>query len=718
MTRTWATTSLAWRIYAFARSSAPDTATSMPNLLAFETSPYLQQHAGNPVEWHPWGEVAFARARAEDKPVLLSIGYAACHWCHVMAHESFEDGETASLMNRWFINVKVDREERPDVDAIYMQAVQALTGQGGWPMTMFLTPDGAAFYGGTYYPLDDRHGLPSFKRVLASVADAWRMRRDDVLRGAASLLKIYASAALPVQAGAPVDVAVLERAERALVARYDRTNGGFGGAPKFPPTMSLDFLLRRWGRTGDDVLLGVVRHTWDRMVGGGIFDQVGGGIHRYCVDGTWLVPHFEKMLYDNALLVHLGAHLWQATGDDAVREATERTLAWVEREMTAPEGGYYASLDADSEGREGKFYVWTLDELREVLGADVTAMALFWGATEDGNFEGTNILWMPLSPEEFAESAGHEPGEFRAALSRARVALLAAREHRVRPGRDDKIVAGWNGLMLRGVAECARVFGEARWAKLATRSGEFLASSLVREGRAYRVYARGEARIGGFLEDHAAMGLGFLSLYELTFEARWLGFAQMMADACDAQFWDDDVGAYFDTAADAEALVTRPRDVSDNALPSGNSLAVELIQRLAAVTGDAGRARRASVVLSALAEAMAQHPLAFGHLLGDAEFEAHGAVCVAIAGATGSGEFARLARTVAARYVPSLVLAGGTAGPPELLDGKTELQGRATAYVCRGFRCDSPTGEPAELDAQLASATGSPARDSSRAPSG
>ena len=688
----------------------------MPNLLAFETSPYLQQHAGNPVEWHPWGDAAFARARAEDKPILLSIGYAACHWCHVMAHESFEDEATARLMNELFVNVKVDREERPDVDAIYMQAVQALTGQGGWPMTMFLTPGGEAFYGGTYFPPEDRHGMPAFRRVLASVSDAWRTRRADVLRGATSLLKIYEPAAQPARAGPPVDIQVLERAERQALFQYDRVNGGFGGAPKFPPTMTLDFLLRRWGRTGDAALLDVVRHSWNRMAGGGLFDQVGGGFHRYTVDGIWLVPHFEKMLYDNALLVRLGAHLWQATGDERIREAAERTLAWVEREMTAPDGGFYASLDADSEGHEGTFYVWSLDELREVLGEDATVLASFWGATAGGNFEGRNIPWIPRPLEEFARSAGHDPTEFQALVTRAQAALLAARARRVRPARDEKIIASWNGLMLRGVAECARVFGDARWATLATRAGEFLASSLVRDGRAYRVHARGEARIGGFLEDHAALGLGFLSLYELTFELRWLTLAQAMVDACDAQFWDEDVGAYFDTAADAETLVARPRDVTDNAMPSGNSLAVELLQRLAAVSGDADRAQRAAFVLSSLAGSLAQHPLAFGHLLGDAEFEAHGAVSVAIIGRPDSIAFAQLSRTVAARFVPSLVLAGGRQGSPALLEGKSETHGLAAAYVCRGFTCEAPTGDPAQLATQLARATGSPAPGSSPAP--
>ena len=674
----------------------------MPNRLALETSPYLLQHANNPVDWLPWGDEAFARARAEDKPILLSIGYAACHWCHVMAHESFEDPVTAEIMNALFVNVKVDREERPDVDAIYMQAVQALTGHGGWPMTMFLTPDGAPFYGGTYFPPEPRHGIPAFKRVLASVAEAWRSSRDDVMRGAKSMLEIYEPAARPAEAGTPVDANLLDAAEQSVLSRYDERNGGFGGAPKFPPSMTLDFLLRRAGRTDNPALLGVVRHTWLRMVQGGLFDQVGGGIHRYAVDDVWLVPHFEKMLYDNALLVRLGAHLWQATGDQSVREATELTLAWVEREMTAPEGGFYASLDADSEGHEGKFYVWTLEELNEALGGDSATMTRFWSATVGGNFEGRNILWAPHTVDEFAEQRDLDPDALRGMIDRARGTLLERREQRVRPTRDDKIIAGWNGLMLRGVAECARVFGEPRWTSLARRAGEFLATAMVRDGRALRVFARGEARIGGFLEDHAALGLGFLALYELTFEPRWLELARELSAACDAQFWDAAIGAYFDTATDAQPLVTRPRDINDNAIPAGNSLAVELLQRLAALDGNTAQATRATLVLSSLGDLMAKHPLAFGHLLGAVEFEVHGSVSVAIAGVPGAADFTRLARTVAERYLPSLVLAGGEGESPALLEGRHPASGRAQAFVCRGFSCDAPTTEPAELAVQLA----------------
>jgi hypothetical protein len=617
-----------------------------------------------------------------------------------MAHESFEDPETAALMNQWFVNIKVDREERPDVDAIYMRAIQALTRQGGWPMTVFLTPDGAPFYGGTYFPPDDRHGLSSFRRVLASVAEAWRTRRTEIAEGASAMLRIYDDP--PAPARTLVGPSLMHRAVRATVARYDRTYGGFGGAPKFPPTMTLDFLLRRWVRTGDDALLDVVRHTWNRMAHGGLCDQLGGGFHRYTVDGEWLVPHFEKMLYDNALLVRLGAHLWQGTGDPHVRAVTERTLAWVEREMTSPDGGFLASLDADSEGHEGRFYVWSLDEFQQVVGADAAVLAAYWDVTAAGNFEQRNILWCPQPADVFAVSHALDPAALATIVDRGRAALLAARDRRERPARDDKIIAGWNGLMLRGVAECARVFGDPRWRSLALRAAEFLVRTLVRGGRAFRVFAGGEARIGGFLEDHAALGLGFLATYELTFDPRWLAQALAMADACERHFWDDRERAFFDAADDAPPLVTRPRSVYDNAVPSGTSLAVELLQRVAALDGNPARETRARDVLSALAEPMGVAPLAFGHLLGAADFEADGNVSVVLAGDPATPEFAALERALAACYVPSLVIAGGRSAPPAILEGKSPIGAGAAAYVCRGFTCDAPTSDTTALAAQLA----------------
>ncbi|HEX9382451.1 MAG TPA: thioredoxin domain-containing protein, partial [Gemmatimonadaceae bacterium] len=486
----------------------------MSNRLANETSPYLLQHADNPVDWYPWGPEALERARREDKPILLSIGYAACHWCHVMAHESFEDDETARLMNDTFVNIKVDREERPDIDGIYMQAVQAMTGQGGWPMTMFLLPDGSPFYGGTYFPPDDRHGLPSFRKVLRSVSDAYADKREGVAQSADQLRQIYESNLAQTRRSGRLTREMLEGVYRSLEQRYDAKNGGFGTAPKFPATMVLDFLLRHWKRTGTSEALEIVGNSFRKMARGGIYDQIGGGFARYSVDASWLVPHFEKMLYDNALLTRLGAHLWQATKDEEIRRVTIETVEWVDREMTSPEGGFYSSLDADSEGHEGKFYVWSEDELDSLLGADSPAFKTYYGVTRGGNFEGNNILFVPADRADAAAThAGVDEETLDAIIARARRILYDARARRVWPARDEKILASWNGLMLRGIATAARAFDRSDFAKLALRNAEFLAREMVRKGRVMRSHKEGMTRISGFLEDHAAVALGFLAVY-------------------------------------------------------------------------------------------------------------------------------------------------------------------------------------------------------------
>jgi len=676
----------------------------MPNHLAAESSPYLRQHADNPVDWLPWGEEAFARARAEDRPVLLSVGYAACHWCHVMAHESFEDEGTAAVMNELFVNVKVDREERPDVDAIYMQAVQAMTGHGGWPMTVFLTPEGEPFYGGTYYPPEDRHGLPSFRRVLRSVADAYRTQRGRVAETAAALREIYESQSAPARSSGQLSAQTLERAYRQIAAQYDPTHGGFGGAPKFPHAMALDFVLRHWRRTGGGAVE-LVRHSFRAMARGGMYDQIGGGFHRYSVDARWLVPHFEKMLYDNALLARLGVHLWQATGDLETRRVTEQTLDWVAREMTAPHGGFHATLDADSEGEEGKFYVWSEAELDALLGGDARVAKAYWGVSAAGNFEGHNILHVPAEPAAVAVRLDVDERRLAEAVARAVPTLYEARAKRVWPGRDEKVLAGWNGLMLRAVALAARAFGRDDYRALALRNGEFLRRELVRDGgRVMRVHADGAARIGGFLEDHAAVGLGFLSLYELTFERAWLDLARETCDATVRWFFDEASGQFYDTASDAERLITRPRDVTDNAVPAGNSLAVELLLRLGDLTHDTDMTRRASWVLETLAEPLARHGSAFGHLLGAADLAVHGATEVALVGDPAADDFGALAAAVGRAYLPALVLAGAppdAAGGVALLADRPTTDGRATAYVCRRYVCERPVTTEAELAAQL-----------------
>ncbi len=681
----------------------------MPNHLETETSPYLRQHADNPVDWYPWGDQAFARARDEDKPILLSVGYSACHWCHVMAHESFEDSETAAIMNEHFVNIKVDREERPDVDSIYMQAVQSMTGHGGWPMTVALTPDGHPFWGGTYFSLEERPGIPSFKRVLATLSNAWTDKRDVVQRTAAAMQGLYANS---YGVGGPqgeLSPAILERAFAVLSSRYDREKGGFLGAPKFPGTMALDFCLRWYAETGNQEALEIARDSFIAMARGGIYDQIGGGFSRYSVDADWLVPHFEKMLYDNALLARLGVHLWQVTRDDEIRTVTEATLAWLASEMTSPDGGFYSALDADSEGQEGKFYVWSAEEINALTGDDAPLVRAFWNVKPGGNFEGQSILHVTRSAEEVASELGVSAAELREAVTRASAALMAARAKRVRPGLDDKILAGWNGLMTRALAEAARVFEEPRWYDMAVRNGQFLLDNLVDDGRVTRVYTRDSVKGPGFLEDHAAVALAFMSLHELTLDPAWLTHALAIADAMERHFRDVKTGAWYDTADDGEALITRPRDLFDNATPSGPSLALETMIRLSELEGDMRRRSDVIIQLSSLAEQMTRWPNGFGHILGVAHLTLFGAVAVALVGPSGDPGMKSMQRAAFGRYCARLMLASAPSGsaPVALLTGRTAVNGVPTAYVCRGFSCELPTVEVSELVRQLEAACGS-----------
>ena len=675
----------------------------MPNRLSAETSPYLLQHAENPVDWYPWGAEALERARREDRPILLSIGYSACHWCHVMERESFENADTARLMNERFVCIKVDREERPDLDGIYMQAVQALTGRGGWPMTVFLTPDGEPFYGGTYYPPEDRHGMPGFPRVLDAVSDAYANRRDDVRKTTEMLRQAYAA---PVGGDGTQAVSgeLLDRAFRLTAAEYDVRHGGFRGAPKFPQAMSLESVLVTWGRTGDPIPLELVAKSFRAMARGGIYDQIGGGFARYATDAVWLVPHFEKMLYDNALLARLGVHLWQATADPDVRRVCEETIDWVAREMTSPDGGFYSTLDADSEGEEGRFYVWTAEEIDALLGDTAPIVRAYFGVEPGGNFEGRSILHVPRSVDAVAAAGGVELDHLRETIAHARRVLYDARARRIWPARDEKILAAWNGLMLRAIAEGARAFDIPRYRDLATASGEFLFRSMVRGDRVMRSHKDGVTRIAGYLEDHAAVALGALALYDLTFDRRWLDRARALGDAMVRWFWDETIGAFFDTAADHEPLITRPRDVSDNATPSGTSLAVELSLRLAELFGDDAHRRRAVRALAGLADGMGQFPLAFGHLLVAADLAVRGATELAIVGEPAAPEFQALAHAAARRFVPALVLAGGSAGANAdlpLLAGRASPDSPATAFLCRQYACDAPTSDPGVLAEQL-----------------
>ena len=667
------------------------------NRLIDETSPYLLQHAHNPVDWYPWGPEALARARAEDKPILLSVGYAACHWCHVMAHESFEDAETAAQMNEGFVCVKVDREERPDLDGIYMDAVQAMTGHGGWPMTVFLTPEGSPFYAGTYYPKADRPGMPSFRRVLAAVADAWASRRDDARRQGDQVVQVLAaqSGALGGDGDGQLDIGTLRQAFEGLRGAFDTTWGGFGGAPKFPQPMTLEFLLRCHLR-GFEGALDMVRLTLDRMADGGIFDQVGGGFHRYSTDGRWLVPHFEKMLYDNALLTRLYTHAWQATGEDRYREVAGRTADYLLRDLRHGDGGFFSSQDADSEGVEGRFFVWSFQELVSTAGEPV---ARHLGATPEGNWEGTNVLWTP-SP------AGEElAAQVAAALPR----LFEAREARAHPATDDKVLAAWNGLAIGALAEAGRAFGEPRHTEAALAAAGFVLEALAGDGgRLLRSWREGRKGGPGYLDDYACMAEACLTLYESTFELRWLREARRLAGAMVELFADPGGDGFYQTGRDAEQLVVRPRELFDNAVPAGSSVAAEVLQRLGRLTGSADWEQAGISALKPVLGVLGRAPTGFGHALGAADFALARVREVAIVGRPGATDTGALLAEVWGAYQPNRVVAA--AGPDDaaaqgevpLLADRPALEGRATAYVCEHFVCQRPVTEPADLAAQLA----------------
>jgi uncharacterized protein len=661
----------------------------MGNRLADATSPYLLQHAENPVDWHEWGPEALERARREDRPLLLSVGYAACHWCHVMAHESFEDPETAALMNERFVNVKVDREERPDVDAIYMDAVQAMSGHGGWPMTVFLTPDGEPFFAGTYFPSEDRHGMPAFRRVLEAVSEAWRDRRDEVVGQGRQVVE--AIARTPRGSPEPLSEDLLRTAHRGLRDAFDPEWGGFGSAPKFPQPMTLEFLLRCHLR-GYEGALELVTTTLDRMAAGGIYDQLGGGFHRYSTDRIWLVPHFEKMLYDNAQLARLYLHAYQVTGRDRYREVAGETLEYLLREMRNPAGGFFSAQDADSEGVEGKSYVWSWDELVEVAGRDV---ASFLGASPGGNWEGANVL---------RRTEGEAPAD----LGEARARLRTRREERPQPDTDDKVLAGWNGLAIEAFAEAGRVLGEPAFVKAAVEAADFVLEHLRRDdGRLLRAWREGRTSGPAYADDHALLASACLALYETTFEVRWFAEARRLADDLVRLFHDPEGGGFYQTGSDAERLVVRPKELFDNAVPSGNSAAAQVLQRLARFTGEAGYEQAGVSALRVVRDLMARAPSGFGHALGAVDLYLSPPREVAIAGDPEAEETRALAAEVWRRYLPNTVL--GARGPGDegaaktvpLLEGKDPVDSRPAAYVCERFACRRPVTDPSELGVAL-----------------
>jgi hypothetical protein len=662
------------------------------NRLARETSPYLLQHAHNPVDWYPWGEEAFARARAEDKPVLLSVGYSACHWCHVMERESFGNPEIAAVMNAGFVSVKVDREERPDVDHIYMQAVQSLTGHGGWPMTVFLTPDGTPFYGGTYFPPEDRHGLPGFPRLLAALAEAWQSRRAEVVQSGRELAESLGQTDRLRRAATLLGDEQLFAAFQGISSQFDEEWGGLGGAPKFPQPMIWEFVLRFFKRTGNPYAQRMVHTTLIRMARGGMYDQLGGGFARYSVDPHWMIPHFEKMLYDNAQLASLYLHAWLAFGDPECLRVCEETLDYVLRDMTDPAGGFYSAEDADSEGHEGKFYVWTADEIRAVLGPDADRALAYWGVDRGPNFEGKSNLFVAGEPD--PES-----------VAPLRKRLLEARAKRVRPGRDDKVLAAWNGLACRVLAEAGRALGRADYVAAAVRNAEFLLGSMRRDGRLQRSWKAGQARLKGYLEDYAMVAAALIDVYEATFERRWLDAARELADDMVRLFWDGELDGFYDTGHDHERLIVRPRNLFDNAVPCGTSVAIETLLRLAVLTGEAGYETRALTALRPIADLLGRHPAAFGRFLCALDFHLGPKVEVALISAAGNGE--PLAAEVFGRFLPNRVVAGMVAGDPAaaagvpLLEGRATIDGKTTAYVCRNYACELPVTDQAALARQL-----------------
>ncbi len=667
----------------------------MPNRLVNETSPYLLQHADNLVDWYPWGEEALQKAKTEDKPIFLSIGYSACHWCHVMAHESFEDKQTAAILNEHFVSIKVDREERPDLDAIYMSAVQAMTGSGGWPMTVILTPEGEPFYGGTYFPPTPRYGMPAFTDVLLAVADAWQNRRQEIVGGAKRMAAALGRQGVVREEVVREDVKreTLESAFRNLWQGFDRVHGGWGGAPKFPQPMALEFLLRYHHATDDPQALGMVTQTLEAMARGGMYDQLGGGFHRYSVDARWLTPHFEKMLYDNAQLSRVYLHAWQVTGEPFFRTVAEETLDYVTREMTDAAGGFYSTQDADSEGEEGKFFLWTPDELRDLLGEEAEVFVKAYGVTSGGNFEGKNIL-------DFAGGLNQRP-----ALAEARRRLFEAREQRVRPARDDKILTSWNGLMLAAFAEVARALDRQDYRQVAERNADFLLRGLQREdGRLFHSWKDGQARFNGYLEDYGYLIEGLLELYQATFEPRWYQAAWELAETMIAHFRAPD-GGFFDTSDDHEALITRPRDLQDNATPSGSAMATTVLLKLAGLANEPRYLELAHRGLMQMQARIAQYPQSFGQWLIALSYALSQPREVAIIGEPEAPDTLTLLGICRDGYRPHQVVAVGAPGSRAsaipLLQDRGQIDGQATAYVCVNFACQAPVTAPEALRAML-----------------
>ena len=669
----------------------------MPNRLAGEMSPYLLQHANNPVDWYPWGDEALNRAKAEGKPILLSVGYSACHWCHVMAHESFENAEVADFMNSNFVNIKVDREERPDLDGIYMQAVQALTGSGGWPLTVFLTHEGKPFFGGTYFPPEDRHGIPSFTSVLETVADAYKNRRGEVEKAARQIAAVL-TAETRRNEREPLTVDVLKQAYLTLQQDFGKENGGFGLAPKFPQPMALEFLLRYFYRTQDNTASAMVNFTLEKMAKGGIYDQIGGGFHRYATDSKWLIPHFEKMLYDNALLSRIYLHAYVITGKQLFRSVVKQTIGYVLREMTSPQGAFYSTQDADSEGIEGKYYLWIPREIIEVVGKQNSQIITdYFGITADGNFEGQNILHVVREPEPAVSSIVEE----------AKASLLQRREQRVKPGRDEKILASWNGLMLAGLAEAGCALGHRAYVAAAVANGSFLVDSMIKNGFLQHAYKDGKAKLDGYLDDYAMVIDGLLMLHQATLRGEWLRQAITLAKIMVEQFWDEASGLFYDTGERHENLFIRPRSRFDSALPSGASVATMVLLKLGWLTDSHEFQQIAARALRSLPVLMLQYPLGYSSWLCALDFYLSEPKQIAIVGSVDHPSISELLHTLCNIWSPNEVVAAYDPGDPtsvpelKLFENREMINNQPTVYVCDRYACQKPVTDAVSLAAQL-----------------
>ncbi|HEX8991993.1 MAG TPA: thioredoxin domain-containing protein [Anaerolineales bacterium] len=679
----------------------------MSNHLKDETSPYLLQHANNPVDWFPWGEEALEKARHEDKPIFLSIGYAACHWCHVMEHESFEDKSTATLLNENFVSIKVDREQRPDLDSIYMSATQALTGAGGWPMSVFLTPDLRPFYAGTYFPPVARYNMPAFKDVLSSLAKAWTEQRPEVDRVSGQVIQ-HLRAQTELNTGkAPLTAEVLEAVTKSLLDSYDWGYGGWGSAPKFPQAMTIEFLLRRAAGSSPqrEQMLRAVRHVLSAMSRGGMYDVVGGGFSRYATDNFWRTPHFEKMLYDNAQLALAYLYGYLVTGEPQYRSVCEETLDFISREMTNPGGGFYSSLDADSEGQEGKFYVWTSGEIQQALGPDFEFFKAAYGITPQGNWEGNTVLQRALDDASLSARFKMEPPAIAAALAKCHAALLAVRNTRVRPSTDDKVLVSWNALALRAFAEAGRYLGRKDYLDTAVHNAHFLLTNLYRENRLLRSWRDGQARHAAYLEDYAGLIVGLLSLYQSDPRTEWYATALGLADEMVAHFTDPQ-GGFYDTRDDHETLLIRPKDLQDNATPSGNALAASALLLLAAYGDRLEWRDKAESMLGSIQAALLRYPTAFGQWACASDFALGPVHEVAIIGAPQDPRLQELSRSLWKGYRPRQVAAVSAyppePGSPALLNRRALVNGAPTAYVCQGLICLQPVNSTAEMEAQLA----------------